>query len=266
MPGWNPAESLAGQVALVTGASRGIGRCIAIDLARAGAAVAVHYLESKDGAAAVAAEIRAAGGRAEIVQGDVGIPSDIRRLHSATVKALGPVDILVNNASIASTVKHGFDVYMNTTEEEFDRMMRVNVGGAFFCCQAVLPSMIERRHGIIVNISSGSGIHQVARQECVPAWSAGQLCRTRSHRYPHVAHQPSAEGLRWRPARPRRLSPGNLRHGRVPLLAAGLLHHGSNRVRERGELPALISALRQRLAQGVRCQVARAIYGLAQED
>jgi 3-oxoacyl-[acyl-carrier protein] reductase len=159
MPGWNPSESLAGQVALVTGASRGIGRCIAIDLARAGAAVAVHYVESTDGAAAVAAEIRAGGGRAETVQGDVGIPSDIRRLHSATVKALGPVDILVNNASIASTVKHGFDVYMNTTEEEFDRMMRVNVGGAFFCCQAVLPSMIERRHGIIVNISSGSGIH-----------------------------------------------------------------------------------------------------------
>jgi 3-oxoacyl-[acyl-carrier protein] reductase len=159
VPGWNPTESLAGQVALVTGASRGIGRCIAIDLARAGAAVAVHYVESKDGAVAVAAEIRAGGGRAETVQGDVGIPSDIRRLHAATVKALGPVDILVNNASIASTVKHGFDVYMRTTEEEFDRMMRVNVGGAFFCCQAVLPSMIERRNGIIVNISSGSGIH-----------------------------------------------------------------------------------------------------------
>ena len=73
MPGWNPAESLAGQVALVTGASRGIGRCIAIDLARAGAAVAVNYLESTDAAAAVAAEIRAAGGRAETIQGDVGV-------------------------------------------------------------------------------------------------------------------------------------------------------------------------------------------------
>ena len=70
---------------------------------------------------------------------------------------VGPIDILVNNASLPGI--HGFDVYVNTTEEEFDRMMRVNVGGAFFCCQAVLPSMIERRHGVIVNISSGSGVH-----------------------------------------------------------------------------------------------------------
>jgi 3-oxoacyl-[acyl-carrier protein] reductase len=159
MTDWNHTESLTGQVALVTGASRGIGRCIAVDLARAGAAVAVNYLASSGAAAEVVAQIRAAGGRAEAIQGDVGLAGDVRRLHAAAVEALGPVDILVNNASIASTVRHGFDVYMSTTEEEFDRMMRVNIGGAFFCSQAVLPSMIERRRGAIVTISSGSGIH-----------------------------------------------------------------------------------------------------------
>lgn len=159
MMSWTNTESLTGQVALVTGASRGIGRCIAVDLARAGAAVVVNYLASADAAAEVVGEIGAAGGRAVAIQGDVGVASEVRRLHAAAVEALGPIDILVNNASIASTIVHGFDVYMSTTEAEFDRMMRVNAGGAFFCSQAVLPSMIERRRGAIVTISSGSGMH-----------------------------------------------------------------------------------------------------------
>lgn len=157
--GWTNTESLTGEVALVTGASRGIGRCIAVELARAGAAVAVNYLASAAAAAEVVGEIGAAGGRAVAIQGDVGVASEVFRLHAAAVEALGPIGILVNNASIASTIVPGFDVYMSTTEEEFDRMMRVNVGGAFFCSQAVLPAMIERRRGAIVTISSGTGMH-----------------------------------------------------------------------------------------------------------
>src|SRR5215218_8901967 len=154
---WNDSDSLDGQVAIVTGSSRGIGRCIAQDLARAGAAVVVNYLASATEADEVVQGIQADGGRAVAVQADVGEPADVRRLVATAAEAFGPVDILINNASIASTVRHGFDVYLQTTPEEFDRMMRVNVGGAFFCSQAVLPSMIERRHGIIVTISSGSG-------------------------------------------------------------------------------------------------------------
>ncbi|HEY3132753.1 MAG TPA: 3-oxoacyl-ACP reductase family protein [Acidobacteriota bacterium] len=156
---WNNSDSLSGQVALVTGASRGIGRCIALDLAHMGAAVVVHYLSSAQEAERVVQAICASGGRAVAVRADVGEPADVRRLHDAAVNALGPVDILVNNASIAGAVVPGFDVYLRTTPEEFDRMMRVNVGGAFFCSQAVLPSMIKRRQGTIVTISSGTGLH-----------------------------------------------------------------------------------------------------------
>jgi 3-oxoacyl-[acyl-carrier protein] reductase len=156
---WNNSDSLKGQVALVTGASRGIGRCIAIDLASLGAAIVVNYLTSEQEAEHVAGAIRAKGGRAVAIQADIGEPEDVQRLHATTVEALGPVDILVNNASIASAVVPGFDVYLRTTPAEFDRMMRVNIGGAFFCCQVVLPSMIERKRGAIVNISSGTGLH-----------------------------------------------------------------------------------------------------------
>jgi 3-oxoacyl-[acyl-carrier protein] reductase len=151
-----PEGSLAGRVAIVTGASRGIGRAIATELALAGAAVAVNYNSSAPEAQGVVARIREAGGRALPVQADVADPGAIRRLVARAEEALGPVDLLVNNASLTLRFLSGF---LHTTPEEFDRACAVNVRGAFLCSQAVLPGMIRRRRGVIVTISSGAGLH-----------------------------------------------------------------------------------------------------------
>jgi 3-oxoacyl-[acyl-carrier protein] reductase len=149
------AQSLAGQTALVTGASRGIGRAIAVELARAGAAVVVNYHTGEASAQQVVAEITASGGRAIVARGDIGVPADVQALYCAALDAFGAVDVLVNNASL--TLRFLSD-FLAATPEEFDRAVAVNVRGAFLCAQAVLPAMIERRRGTIVTLSSGAGL------------------------------------------------------------------------------------------------------------
>jgi 3-oxoacyl-[acyl-carrier protein] reductase len=141
----------AGRVALVTGASRGIGRAIALALAAAGADVVVNYRERAADAAAVAAAIRALGRRALHVAADVTDGDAVARMVRRTEAELGPVAILVNNAGLA--LPRSLETL---TEADFDRTIAVNLKSAFLCTQAVLPGMRARRWGRVVNISSGA--------------------------------------------------------------------------------------------------------------
>jgi NAD(P)-dependent dehydrogenase (short-subunit alcohol dehydrogenase family) len=144
--------SLSGQIALVTGASRGLGRAIAQRLAKDGAAVCVNYLASAAAAESLVDEIRATGGRALAVRADVGDPAQVDRMMHETGAELGPVSILVNNAGVA----------YRATLETFDpagmqNMRRTNVDGLIHVTRAVVPSMRGRRYGRIVNLSSVAG-------------------------------------------------------------------------------------------------------------
>jgi 3-oxoacyl-[acyl-carrier protein] reductase len=146
-----PGGDLAGRVALVTGASRGIGRAIALALAGAGADVVVNCRERVRSAEEAAEAVRARGRRALAIAADVSDAGAVERMVRSAEAGLGPVDVLVNNAGVA--IPGDLD---ELTEEEFDRTLAVNLKGAFLCTRAVLPGMRARRWGRIVNISSGA--------------------------------------------------------------------------------------------------------------
>ncbi len=140
--------TLKGKVAIVTGASRGIGRAIAERLALDGASVVVNYAAKADAAKKVVAGIEAKGGRAVAIQADVSNVAEVRRLFKDTLKLFKRLDILVNNAGIFLYKSLG-----ETTEEDFDRVFGVNVKGAFFAMQEAAKCMADG--GRIVNISTG---------------------------------------------------------------------------------------------------------------
>lgn len=147
------AVELKGKVALVTGASGGIGRATAEELAHCGAAVAVNYHSNRDGADAACAAIAKAGGTAVAVKGDVRTAAGVQALVGDVVRQLGPIDILVNNAgSLVERLK-----ILELTEARWDEVLDLNLKSAFFCSQAVAKSMMERRQGAIVNVSSVAG-------------------------------------------------------------------------------------------------------------
>lgn len=143
------SPALKGKVALVTGASRGIGRAIAERLSREGAAVAVNYTRSADEARKLVAEIESAGGKALAVQADVARVSEVNRMFDETIAHFGKLDILVNNAGIMFTKP-----VSATTEEEFDRIFAINVKGTFFACQQAATRLAEG--GRIINLSSST--------------------------------------------------------------------------------------------------------------
>jgi 3-oxoacyl-[acyl-carrier protein] reductase len=142
---------LAGRVALVTGASRGIGRAIALALAGAGADVVVNCRERGRSAEETADAVRTKGRRALAIAADVSESRAVEGMVRAAEAELGPVDLLVNNAGVA--IPRDLD---DLTEADFDRTLAVNLKGAFLCTRAVLPGMRARRWGRIVNISSGA--------------------------------------------------------------------------------------------------------------
>ncbi len=144
-------QDLSAHVALVTGASRGIGAAIALTLAKSGAAVAVNYRERAADAEAVVAKIKSGGGRAVAVAADVSQAASVAKMVDQITAALGPIDILVNNTGVA--IVRGVD---DLTEDDFDRTILVNLKSAFLCTQAVLPAMRARKWGRIVNITSGA--------------------------------------------------------------------------------------------------------------
>jgi 3-oxoacyl-[acyl-carrier protein] reductase len=141
-------SELKGKVAIVTGASKGIGAGIAKRFAVAGAAVVVNYSSSKEGADRVVAEIIAAGGKALAVKGDVSKVAEVKRLFAETRKAFGPADILVNNAGI-----YAFDALESVTEDEFYREFNTNVLGPILTIQEAL-NHFGAEGGSVINISS----------------------------------------------------------------------------------------------------------------
>lgn len=158
-----------GRTALVTGSSRGIGRAIAVRLARDGARVVINHRDSPADAAAVAREIFGFGGYSHVVQADVAEPEAVERLHREATVAFGPIDVLVNNAAYPKSPGL-FDGAVG----DWDRVMAVNVRGPFLCARAVLPSMIERRSGVIVTISSGAGLFGGTGPDPSPCYAASK--------------------------------------------------------------------------------------------
>jgi 3-oxoacyl-[acyl-carrier-protein] synthase III len=148
----NGTQSLKGKVALVTGASRGIGRAIALELAARGANVAIDYKVDSTHAEQVAQEIRALGVESLVLQGDVGNKEDARRIIKEVLDNWQRLDILVNNAGI--TRDHSL---RKMTDEDWADVINVNLNGTFFCTSAALPAMMNQRFGRIINISSVVG-------------------------------------------------------------------------------------------------------------
>jgi 3-oxoacyl-[acyl-carrier protein] reductase len=143
---------LDGKVAIVTGASRGIGRAIAERFAAEGARVVVNYVAGTPNAEAVVDAITGRGGEAIAVRADVSRADDVQVLVAATLDRFGRIDILVNNAVVTKDV-------LETTEEEWDRTIDVNLKGAYLCSKAVAPVMIGQQGGTIINMSSNSGLY-----------------------------------------------------------------------------------------------------------
>jgi 3-oxoacyl-[acyl-carrier protein] reductase len=163
------SHSLANKVAIVTGASRGIGRAIAESLAAAGASVVINHRDSSAQAAETVASIEREGGRAAAIQADMEKVADIQRLISSSIKTFGALDILVNNAGVGNRT-----AMADMTECEFDWTMAVNARGPMFAIQAAVPHM--RNDGRIINISScGTHIAQTTGLLAVYQMSKGAL-------------------------------------------------------------------------------------------
>ncbi len=145
---------LEGRAAIVTGASRGIGRATALSFAREGAKVVVNFHRESSKADEVVEEIEKLGGAALSVQADVGDRGAVERMVEGTLSEFGAVDVLVNNAGVAL----GRGSLLEFNEDEYDPLWRVNVKGVLHCTRAVAPHMMERRRGKVVNIASVAGL------------------------------------------------------------------------------------------------------------
>lgn len=158
---------LTGQVALVTGGGRGLGRAFALALARAGARVALTA-RTAELLAETAELVERGGGRALAIPGDVTAPDAVTRVVSTAESQLGPIDILVNSAGVVGPL--GYDWHADP--EDWWRTFEVNVLGSFRCAREVLAGMVERRRGRIVNVSSGAGFNRLPRMSAYCATKA----------------------------------------------------------------------------------------------
>lgn len=166
---------LEGKIAIVTGASRGIGAAIAIDLAAHGARVVVNHRDSATAAEEVVRMISDAGGAAVAVQADVSVMADAQRLIKETTDQFGRVDILVNNAGTTRDM-----LLMMMSEEDWDVVLRTNLKSAYNCSKAALRSMLRQRYGRIINITSVSGLAGQAGQSNYSASKAGLIGFTKA--------------------------------------------------------------------------------------
>lgn len=166
---------LTGKVALVTGASRGIGRAIAIALAQSGARVVVNYKGNTVAADEVVASIAAFGGEALAVQADVAQTVEVERLIGQTLEAWGRVDVLVNNAGITRDT-----LLLRMKDDDFDAVLHTNLRSVYLCTRAALKPMLKQRGGSIINISSVVGLTGNAGQANYAAAKAGIIGFTKA--------------------------------------------------------------------------------------
>ncbi len=176
---------LDGKVALVTGASRGIGRAIALRLAEEGAKVAINYAGNVKAAEEVKAAIEEKGGSALLVQADVSDSGAAEAMVKTVVEAFGTVDILVNNAGITRDA-----LFARMKEEDFDAVINTNLKGVFHCTKAVTKLMMKQRSGRIVNMASVVGLTGNAGQANYSAAKAGVIGFTKS-----VAKELASRGI-----------------------------------------------------------------------
>ncbi|UOE77386.1 3-oxoacyl-[acyl-carrier-protein] reductase [Parageobacillus thermoglucosidasius] len=166
---------LQGKVALVTGASRGIGRAIALELARQGAKIAVNYAGSEAKANEVVGEIKNMGGKAFAIQADVADAQAVEQMIKTVLERFERIDILVNNAGITRD-----NLLMRMKEEEWDDVININLKGVFNCTKAVTRPMMKQRYGRIVNIASVVGVMGNPGQANYVAAKAGVIGLTKT--------------------------------------------------------------------------------------
>ncbi len=166
---------LAGQSILVTGGSRGIGRGVAVGLARAGADVAVNYLERADAAAEVVSEIESLGHKGLAVRADVSHSDQVDAMVKSVIDTWGKIDVLINNAGVIV-----FKDFLDTTEEDWDWILSTNLKGAFLVSQAVAREMIKAGGGRIVFVNSEAGFKASPTITAYNASKGGQLLLMRS--------------------------------------------------------------------------------------
>ena len=174
------------KLALITGGSRGIGKEIALALAKEGNNIAISYGNNAESAMEVVKEIQSFGVEAIAVKADVSIAEDVKNLIKAVEEGLGTIDILVNNAGITKD-----NLLIRMTEEDWDNVMDVNLKGVFLCTKAVSRSMMKKRYGKIINITSVVGITGNAGQGNYSASKAGVIGFTKS-----MAKELASRGIR----------------------------------------------------------------------
>jgi 3-oxoacyl-(acyl-carrier-protein) reductase len=168
-------KRLDGQVAIVTGASRGIGRACASELAEWGAAVVVNYFQSQESADELVKELTGKGCKAIAVRAGVGHPDDVQSLVDRTLEEFGQIDILVNNAGVNRD-----RTLRRMSVEEWNEVINTDLNSAFYCTSAVLPTMTERNYGRIINMSSIIGQMGNVGQANYAAAKAGLIAFTKS--------------------------------------------------------------------------------------
>jgi 3-oxoacyl-[acyl-carrier protein] reductase len=166
---------LSGKVALVTGASRGIGKETSLLLAREGAFVFVNYKSSEEDAQSVVHLIQEAGGQASLLKGDVSDEADVEKMFTSILDSQGTIDIVVNNAGLLRN-----NVLRMTPVSEFDAVMATNSRGVFLCTRAALKPMIAQRSGKIINLSSITGVYGNHGQSAYAASKAAVIGFTKS--------------------------------------------------------------------------------------
>jgi len=174
-----------GRVAIVTGGGRGIGRAIAVRIAREGANVAISYRSNDSAAEETAKAVREAGTKCEVFKGNVASPGDVEALFKGVSDAFGRVDILVNNAGITRD-----NLMMRMKEDEFDDVLQTNLKGTYLCTRAALRPMVRARWGRIVSMSSVVGLVGNAGQANYAASKAGIIGFTKS-----VAREVAQRGI-----------------------------------------------------------------------